>query len=533
VYVNGDSFPDLSVVSAPGGLQIWVNQGSGSFKPLGLAAELGELAVQTAHAWGDVDFDGDKDLFVTGQGTAHLLFNDGAGVLSRGQDIAIGEGPVTTLLLVDYDHDGDLDLYVATGTSPPAMFQNDGRGGFSPVAASTGLSPERAVGAQLRYLDFDDDNDTDFFLSLPRQANILLSNLRGGSFRDVAAKLDLELPTGNRNVVITDLNNDEWRDIVFLEEDGQVQAAYGTSNGKFRRSILGKIPGKGIALASLDYDNDGDEDLLAGTRLLQNDGRFVDYSAAAGLEALSLETLVQAVAEDFDGDGDLDLVVAHEDGRVRLLRNEGGNRNRWLRVELEGLQSNRFGVATKAEVRDGSFFQRKIYEGRPLLFGIGERSDVDVLRLWWPTGVAQNILGPGLRQTTRVKEKLGPPSSCPFVYLWDGQRFSFFTDVLDAAALGVPLGDGSFLRYASKEDLLIPGSAMRYKDGKVVVQLTGELREIIYLDAVRLTFFDRPPRAPKSIRRILPGFRPAADRACFNWSSCGRLDLPAMPGVKT
>ncbi len=187
------------------------------------------------------------------------------------------------------------------------------------------------------------------------------------------------------------------------------------------------------------------------------------------------------------GDGDLDLALCWRDGRLALLRNDGGNRNNWIRVTLEGLQTNRFGVATKVEVRDAAFFQRKICMGEPLLFGLGVRESLDVLRLWWPTGVAQNILAPTVRQTTQVREKLGPPSSCPFVYVWDGEKFSFLTDVLDGAALGVPLGNGTFLPYRSKEDLLIPGSRIRIKDGKLVIQLTGELRELVYLDSALLT----------------------------------------------
>ncbi len=488
VDLNGDSIQDLCLVVSGRPPAFWLNNGSGGFKTF--PADLQIVPGGPAHAWGDLDFDGDEDLCLAGKEAVEVFANDGSGKLTKTGDVAIGPGEPSQLLLVDYDHDGDLDLYVAQPGSPPRMFQNDGKGAFAPVRPETGLSPAGSKVDQVLFLDFDDDNDTDFLLTQAGLPNLLLSNLRVGAFADIARQVGLEAPSDNRNVIVTDLNDDEWRDVVFFRKSGDLTAAVGAKSGKYQSMSLGRVAAPSSALTSLDYDNDGDEDLFAGGRLFQNDGRFSDFTAAAGLDALADSSVVQSIAEDFDGDGDLDLALCLANGSVRLLRNDGGNRNQWIGVRLEGLQSNRFGVATKVEVRAGSFFQRKICEGRPLLFGIGQRRNVDVIRMWWPTGVAQNILAPALKETTLVKEKLGPPSSCPFLYLWDGERFSFFTDVLDLAALGVPLAEGNMLPHADREDLLIPGAKIKYKDGRIVLQMTGELREIVYLDSIRLSFVD-------------------------------------------
>ncbi|RPJ52037.1 MAG: tetratricopeptide repeat protein, partial [Acidobacteria bacterium] len=460
VDLNADSLQDLCLMVGGRKPAFWLNNGAGTFKPL--SADLPVLLNSPAHAWGDLDYDGDVDLCLTGKELILVFSNDGSGKVTKAGELAVGPAALKDLLLVDYDHDGDLDLYVAQAASPPRMFQNDGKGAFTPVRPETGLSPAGAAVERILFLDFDDDNDTDFLLTQSGLPNLLLSNLRVGAFADIARQLGLDSPSDNRNVIATDLNNDEWRDLVFLRKSGDLSAGLGTKAGKYQSLSLGRVTGPASALASLDYDNDGDEDLFAAGRLFQNDGRFSDFTAVTGLESLT-GSAVQACPEDFDGDGDLDLAVCLENGSLRLLRNDGGNRNQWVRIRLEGLQSNRFGVATKVEVREGSFFQRKICDGGPLLFGIGQRRDVDVVRMWWPTGVAQNILAPALKQTTLVKEKLGPPSSCPFLYLWDGKGFSFFTDVLDVAALGVPLANGKMLAHANKEDLLIPGSKVKYK----------------------------------------------------------------------
>ncbi len=493
VDLNGDSFQDLSLVVGGRTPAFWLNNGSGAFTSF--PADLGFVPQSAAQAWGDLDYDGDEDLCLAGKELIQVFTNDGSGKFTKASSVPIGPAAVSQLLLVDYDHDGDLDLYLAQSASPPRMFQNDGKGGFTAVQAESGLSPAGTKIDGILFLDFDDDNDTDFLLTQAGLPNLLLSNLRVGAFADIARQVGLDAPLDNRNVIVTDLNNDQWPDVVFLEKGGDLSAALGTKSGKYQTMTLGRVTGQSPALASFDYDNDGDEDLFAGGRLFQNDGRFSDFTGAAGLDTLGAASVLQASAEDFDGDGDLDLAVCLGNGSLRLLRNDGGNRNQWVRIRLEGLQSNRFGVQTKVEVRKGSFFQRKICEGRPLLFGIGQRRDVDVVRMWWPTGVAQNILAPAVKQTTLVKEKLGPPSSCPFLYLWDGKQFSFFTDVLDVAALGVPLANGRMLSHADKEDLLIPGSKVKYKDGRIVLQMTGELREIVYLDSVRLSFVDHSPDA--------------------------------------
>jgi len=491
VDLDGDGRQDLAAVFPGAGgprpsLRLWTNR-TGGFQPLTLPGPLSENLVSRA-GWGDLDHDGDQDLCASVEGRILSFLNDGTGNLVQKSESKLTAG-VADILVVDFDHDGDLDIYVALIGAPPLMLQNDGQGSLTPLEKETGLAAGGRPARRLVRLDFDDDNDTDFFIGHDQGPNSLLSNLRVGAFRDIATTLGIDQPSALSDAVSADLNNDVWPDLVVIDKQGAVTALMGQKTGKFERMTLPAAPGGG-ALEVFDVDNDGDEDLLAGTRLFQNDWKFTDFTQAYGLALAT--PVVSAGAEDYDQDGDYDLAVVQQDGALRLLRNEGGNRNRWLRVSLEGLQSNRFGVGTKVEIRENSFFQRKISEGRPLLFGLGQYNSVDVLRMWWPTGVAQNILAPTPERDNPVREKLGPPSSCPYIYVWNGREFEFFTDVLDATALGVPLGNGKFWPHADKEDLVIPGSLLREKDGELLIQMTGELREVVYLDRLRLTAIDHP-----------------------------------------
>jgi len=529
--VDGDPRRDLLFLkgSPERSLELWRNRGNGAFQEVSAGAGLAKLKGRALSiACGDLDHDGDNELCVSDGEGIRILFKK-FGAWPEKAPLAAGEKAVD-LLLIDFDHDGDLDLYATFQAASPKMYRNNGKGEFSAVPEESGLSGDGTPATVLTFIDFDDDNDVDFFLAHADKPNQLLSSMRMGRFQDVASRIGVGEPSNPRNVAVADINNDGWSDIVLLTGDGEVVALLGKRLGKFERSVLCKVKNAGRALTVLDYDNDGDEDLFVAGRLFQNDGKFTDVSEVVGLDLKYPEKLLQATAEDYDEDGDLDLAVCWQDGRLALLRNEGGNKNNWIRASLEGLQSNRFGVSTKVEVRDGAFFQRKICMGQPLLFGVGKRESLDVLRLWWPTGVAQNILSPKPGGTVDVLEKLGPPSSCPFVYVWDGDKFSFLTDVLDGTALGVPLGDGNFWPYRSKEDLLIPGSRLRSKDGKLVIQLTGELRELVYLDKAQLMAVDHssdravypdecvgPPGTGKtriySVRNLRPPVSATDDRA--------------------
>lgn len=494
--VDGDPRLDLLVVTGLEAkpLELWRNRGNGAFQEI--SAEIGLPEVKgrvLAVASGDLDHDGDDELCLSDDEGIRILFKKFGH--SPQQSLLAGGQNAVELLLIDFDHDGDLDLYAAFESNPPKMYRNNGKGEFEPVPEESGLSGNGSPASLLRFVDFDDDNDVDFFLSHAERPSEVLSSMRMGSFSNVAAKIEVSEPANPRSVTVADINNDGWSDIVLVTSDGEVLAFLGKRLGKFERIVLGKVENGGPALTTLDYDNDGDEDLFVSGRLFQNDGgTFTDVSDSVGLDLKDPDEMLQASAEDYDEDGDLDIAVCYRDGRVALFRNDGGNKNKWIRVTLEGLQSNRFGVSTKIEVRDGAFYQEKVSLGRPLLFGVGERKSLDVLRLWWPTGVAQNILSPKVCETANVLEKLGPPSSCPFVYTWDGEKFSFLTDVLDGGPLGVPLGNGIFWTYRNKEDLLIPGARLRPKEGVLEVRLTSELRELVYVDSAQLTAIDHSPK---------------------------------------
>ena len=258
-------------------------------------------------------------------------------------------------------------------------------------------------------------------------------------------------------------------------------------------------------------DNDGYLDLLvagnparkdkyrSGLLLLHNDGqgKYTDTSNSLPSE---LEIIEQVKTADMDSDGDLDIIIINDQGNVRIMRNDGGNLNNYLKVRLAGLRTgssknNYFGFGSKVEVKSGGLYQMRHVDKAVSHFGLGNRAGADVVRVLWSNGVPQNRFTPQNNQTIVETQIL--KGSCPYLYAWNGNEYAFVTDVLWPSALGMPLGimAGEPL-YAfpnsTDEYLWMDGEKVNARDGKYTQQFTTELWESPYLDNINLIVLDHP-----------------------------------------
>jgi hypothetical protein len=463
----------------------------------------------------DFDNDGHLDLFVIGADQRpYLLRNTGAG---RFEDVTAKSG-ITTVggarkaLFVDLDHDGDLDLLLIGGPSV-LVYRNNLDGTFTDVSQTIGL--RAADGAPTRdaaFADFDGDGRIDLVVAREKGNASLYRNAGNRQFIDGIAASGIRV-NGGTTVASGDYNNDGFFDILVAGAGGPPSLWLNDGSGVFRRDSRSSEAFTALGSLSVldakfvDYDNDGWLDLVVagkpttaggrGVFLFHNDGtgKFVDRSSILPVlgEASSI------VPDDVDSDGDQDLFVATPGG-VRLLRNDGGNSNLSMQVQLVGLRTgsgknNDFGIGAKVEVRAAELYQTRVVTSRVTSFGLGPHLKADVVRIEWPNGVPQTVFFPGSDQDVIENEVL--KGSCAFLYTWDGHGFQFMTDVMWRSALGMPLGIlGSNTAYApaaaSQEYLRIPGSALQPRDGRYVLQLTEELWETAYADHVRLVAVDHP-----------------------------------------
>ena len=199
-------------------------------------------------------------------------------------------------------------------------------------------------------------------------------------------------------------------------------------------------------------------------------------------------------------------------GRVVALRNDGGNRNSWLQVRLEAVTTgnnkvNIDGIGSKVEVKIDDLYQMKYTTAPTSHFGLGSAEGADVLRVVWTNGVPQNVIKPEANQ--RIVEKQVLKGSCPFLYVYDGERYRFVTDLLWRSPLGMVTSVGSIAPDQTEDYVKIP-DFMAPKDGVYSLQVTEELWETAYFDLVRLIAVDRPAGTEIFVdeRYALPPYSP-------------------------
>jgi hypothetical protein len=330
----------------------------------------------TGCAWGDYDNDGRLDLVVSalfGQGnivTGNRLFhNDGDGTFTE-----VTEGPMVTTqdthhhpTWADYDGDGDVDLFFATGpvgsTDTDRMYRNlleeTGSATFTPIT-TVPIATDARDSQQLSWVDYDDDGDLDLYaVNYTSLGNQLYRNDGGGAFTKITTGTIVTDTGANHGVVWGDFDLDGDQDAYVARDTGQ-------SNRYYR-----------------------------------NEGNGTFTRITSGPHVNELRSNYGAAAADYDGDGDLDLFVptARSEGPSLLFRNDLANGNHWAAFRLRGTLANRSGLGAKVRVRAviggaPKWQMRELrtatcYGGHDALvahFGLGGAATVDSVRVEWPGG---------------------------------------------------------------------------------------------------------------------------------------------------
>lgn len=315
------------------------------------------------NAWGDVDGDGDADLFVGFNGAANRLYRNDGGTFA---DVAMAAGvadarPTRAVAFADYDADGDVDLLVGFTPGPGGvlrLYRNDG-GRFADVTRDAGITIDSGAVRQPAFVDVDHDGDLDLYVAFRDRANVLFRN-DGGRFSDAAAALGLADTRRSVGGVWFDMDDDGDLDLYQGNMDGDANALWRNDGSLFTDIAAeagvqwgGRTPNERtngtVRTCVADVNNDGRLDLVTanygknGLFLNRGEGRFDEVSEAWGV-AIDARYDSCALA-DFDQDGRVDLyvngtVTGGTSYRDYLLRNTGARFQDVTPDSLKALESD-------------------------------------------------------------------------------------------------------------------------------------------------------------------------------------------------
>ncbi|GAB4109068.1 MAG: hypothetical protein Kow001_08470 [Acidobacteriota bacterium] len=380
---------------------------------------------------------------------------------------------------LDFDHDSDLDLFLLGKAS--RLLRNEGGSGFADQTGSFPFVAGEAVAGA--FLDLvKDTNGSDLFVAYSDRGPVLYRDRLAGSYR---AEETQTLPPGAWKLQALDVDNDGWTDLLAAGPGG-VRLV---SNRQGRLEPGAELSG-GPSVVAADLLNRGFVDLVTGSQVLMGRGR--GQWVPAGNAVTGADPTAMAAA-DYDRDGRPDLAVLDSSGDLTLLTNRSAAGGRWLEVVLAGVRNPKLAMGAEVEVKAGALYQKQLYAGVPLLFGLDGQSRVDTVRITWPNGLIQNEPEQAVDTAVTYQEKQRLSGSCPMVFSWNGREFEFITDVLAVAPLGAAAGDGIFFQVDNDEYVQLSGESVAADgDGLFDLRITEELREVGYLDQVRLLAVDYP-----------------------------------------
>lgn len=477
VYFVNSGPSDFFTPTTPLKNALYRNNGNGTFTDVtdkaGVAA--GRFGMGVAAA--DFDADGFVDLYITNYGPNILYRNNGDGTFTDVTDKAgvASSGWSTCATWFDFDNDGKLDLFVSSFVyydksqnplctdatlqrryycvprlfkpTPSRLYRNNGNGTFADVSHESGIAahPGKSFGAVAT--DINNDGLMDLFVANDTMPNFLFLNKGGGKFEEIGLAAGVAYgeagrPRSGMGVDAADYDGDGWQDLFVANIDHEFFSLYHNDKELIFTDQPGEIAPStqllsGWGLKFFDYDNDGDPDLLLVNGhpddmiesriprvkyrepllLFENTGRaFKDVSAASGPVFGKMFSGRGMAVGDFDNDGDLDVLASNNGEPPLLLRNQGGNKNNWVGLDLVAKKSNsaavgavitwQAGTVKRTRLRTGGGSYLSSHDPREIL-GVGAATKIDSIQIRWPSGATDKFTNVPVNKYIKVVEGVG------------------------------------------------------------------------------------------------------------------------------
>ena len=458
---------------------IYRNTGKGTFTDVTAGSGLDVPMYGMGITAGDYDNDGRPDLYITALEGDRLFHNEGGFKfrdVTRASGIANADFG-TSAAWVDYDRDGRLDLFVANyvtwtaetdqfctldGTSKSyctpevykgtasKLYRNLGKGRFEDVSRKAGVADPTSKSLGIAILDYDGDGWPDLFVANDTQPNKLYRNNGNGTFTETGVMAGVAfsedgVARGAMGVDAADYDGSGRPHLLIGNFTNQMLALYrNEGEGLFvdeaPRSTVGRVSLLSLAwgVFFFDYDLDGHLDLFSANGHIEETigkvqpkvryrqpplmfrnvgkGRFESTGPALGADFNVPQVARGAAYGDYDRDGDLDILITNNHGPARLLRNDGGNRNRWITIDTVGVKANRDGIGAIVRVESAAGRQWQMVRSGSsycsqsdltITFGLGSADTVTAIEVEWPTGAKDRVTNVKANQFVTITEGKG------------------------------------------------------------------------------------------------------------------------------
>lgn len=442
--------------------RLYRNMQDGTFEDVTKKAGVGGPWYSMGITVGDFDNDGFPDIYLSNYGTNTLYKNNGNGTftdITKRASVGGGNECSVGAVWFDYDNDGLLDLYVgnylnfdpeykyyyapdgfpgplAYDSQKDVLYRNNGDNTFEDVTEKMGIVDVDGRAMGVGAADYDDDGFVDIYVANDHTVNYLWHNDGGKGFTNKGTMSGTGFSqageaTVSMSVDFADYNGDELLDM-FISDDNYCSLYENLGNGLFSdKSYVSGISvasGQFVGWSSsfLDYDNDGDADIFKTNGELKHlygqedqlfdnvgDGKFKDISVDLS-EYFRKEYVGRgACLGDYDNDGDIDIYIVNLDSHSMFLRNNKGNQNNWVSLNLIGHSSNRDGIGTRIKLMAGGKVQtaqKKSTTGylsqndSRLHFGLATSENIDKIEIKWPSGKLQVLDNVKVNQILTVNE---------------------------------------------------------------------------------------------------------------------------------
>ncbi len=458
-----------------------------------------------AYLWGDFNNDGFVDVYLCRRGKNqlwqqtkdHQWQNITQSSQSSGGNYHTIDG-----MVVDADHDGDLDIFLVNTDGKNQLLNNNFDGSFTNIASQQGIDDD-INSLDALSVDIDADRDLDLIVLNQSPPHHIYINNRLWNYQSSQDYQKLQQHT-IQQAIAYDTDSNGYPELYTLDAKGQLQVWLLEQTNPSPKTLLTVEPSSQFGI----YDINGNSQLEI---LLVSKQQWQVYSITQA-KIIAKQTFDQAIQTwqmgIFYPQQGYSLMTLDHNNQLEIWH-PGQARFNFLALNFSGrsdkakaMRSNASGIGTKIDVRLGSqwlsshTFAHNSLRGQslqPLAIGLAGQKQADFIAINWSDGVFQTELNlQAQAKITTITETQRQLSSCPVLFAWNGKDYQFISDFLGVGGIGYNLGRGEYGQPRPWEYFLFPDNSIKPKHDRYIIKITEPMEEAAYIDAVFLHRYDLP-----------------------------------------